>query len=190
MLYVPEWDFYVASTNLVVRTAGDPAPLAAPLAAAVAELDGNVPVYRIRTLAAHVGAALGRERVTATFLSAFGVLALALASIGLYGAVSYTTQIRAREFGIRLAVGARPAGLVRLVLAQGTGLTLVGLGAGLAVAAAASRVLTSLLYGVSANDGLTYLATAAVLMAVALAASAVPARRAMRLDPTALLRDE
>lgn len=190
MIYVSDFAFYMPGTSLVVRTTGDPRAALAAVTGVVRSLDKNVPLFRVRTLTEHVGMALGQERVIAALLAAFGLLALILAGIGLYGVIAYTTQIRTREFGIRLALGAYPGDLLRLVLRQGAWLATTGVMIGLAVAASASRVLTSMLFGVSATDNLTFAAIAVVLLVVALGASAIPARRAARVDPIATLRSE
>jgi ABC-type antimicrobial peptide transport system permease subunit len=149
-----------------------------------------VPLYRARTLEDQLALSLGQERMIAGLLLAFAVLALVLAAVGLYGVISYTTQIRTHEFGVRLALGALPADLLRLVMGQGARLAVVGLAIGLAAAGAASRVLSSLLFGVSPTDALTFACIAGLLMFVALAASGLPARRAARLDPMRTLRCE
>ncbi len=190
MLYVPMAAFFSRSTNLVVRTTQDPRSVLPAVTAAVHNLDRNVPLFRSRTLAEHVGAALEQERMIAVLLSTFGLMALLLAAIGLYGVVSYTTQIRTREFGVRLALGAEGGDLLRLVVGQGAMLATAGLALGLAIAAAAGRVLSTLLFNVQATDALTYGAIAMVLLLVALLASVVPARRASRVDPLAALRYE
>ena len=190
MLYVPVNAFYTPNTNLLVRTERN-ARAAIPAITAIAQgLDRNVPLFRIRTLEDQLALSLGQERMIAGLLSAFASLALILAAVGLYGVISYTTQIRTREFGVRLALGALPADVLRLVLGQGARLTLVGLAIGLAVAAGTSRVLASLLFGVGGTDAATYLAIAGVLLAATTAAAAIPARRAARVNPMATLRDE
>jgi putative ABC transport system permease protein len=190
MIYVSVEAFYVPSVNLIVRTAGDPRALLPAVSGVVSRLDRNVPIFRARTLSEHVGQAMAQERVTASLLSAFGALALVLAGIGLYGVIGYTTEIRNREFGIRLALGASPRALLALVLAQGAGLAVIGVVLGLAIAAGSSRLLQSMLFGVSPTDGLTFAGIAILLLLVAVAASVVPARRASRVDPIRTLRAE
>ena len=190
MIYVPDFEFYSPSTSLIVRTAFDPRRVLPAVTGAMRELDRSVPLFRVRTLREHVGLALAQERVTAALLSALGLLALILAAIGLYSLIAYTTQVRAREFGIRLALGASPRQLLQLVLREGAGLAATGVVIGLAVAAAASRVLASMLFGVSPTDPLTFACIAALLLGVALAASTIPARRASAVDPITTLRSE
>jgi ABC-type antimicrobial peptide transport system permease subunit len=147
-------------------------------------------MFRTLTLSEHVGQAMAQEKVTASLLSAFGVLALVLAAIGLYGVIGYTTQIRGREFGVRLALGASPRALLLLVLGQGAGLAAAGITLGLIIAAGSTRVVQSMLFGVSPTDGVTFAVIAVVLLLVALAASAAPAWRASRVDPIRALRAE
>jgi len=190
MIYVPVSDFYVPSTSLLVRTNGSPRALLPAVSGVVKRLDRTVPLFHTRTLREHVGQAMAQERVTASLLSAFGALALVLAGIGLYGVIGYTTQIRGREFGVRLALGASPRALLFLVLGQGAGLAAVGVTLGLIIAGGSTRVLQSMLFGVSPTDGLTFAVIAVVLLLVALVASAAPAWRASRVDPIRALRAE
>jgi len=190
MLYVPDSAFYVPSTSLLVRTTGDPASALASVTAALRDLDRNIPISSARTLRSHIALALAQERVSAALLSAFALLALFLAGIGLYGVIAYTTETRAKEFGIRLALGASPSTVLALVLRQGAALALAGVAVGLLAAAAVSRVLSSLLYGVGATDGLTFASIAALLLVSALMASLMPARRAATVDAIRTLRSE
>jgi len=187
---VAQSDFYVPSSSLVVRTASAPSEVLPLVTSAVRRLDSNVPLFQVRTLSEHVAFALAEERAIAAMLAAFGSLALLLAALGLYGVVAYTTQIRSREFGIRLALGAVPRALLMSVLRQGAVLATAGVLIGLTVAAGASRVLGSLLFGVSPTDGATFAVIGLGLVAVALCASAIPARRAARVDPIRTLRAE
>lgn len=190
MIYVPVSEYYVPSTSLIVRTDRNPRALLPAVSAVVNRLDRTVPLFRARTLNEHVGQAMAREKVIASLLSAFGALAMALAGIGLYGVIGYTSQIRRREFGVRLALGASPRALLFLVLGQGARLAAVGVTLGLVIASGSSRVLQSMLFGVSPTDSLTFVVIAAVLLAVAVAASAAPAWRASRVDPNRALRAE
>lgn len=190
MIYVPASDYYVPSTSLIVRTDRDPRALLPAVSGVVNRLDRTVPLFRTRTLREHVGQAMAEEKTIATLLSAFGALAMALAGVGLYGVIGYTSQIRRREFGVRLALGASPRALLLLVLGQGARLAGVGVTLGLVIASGSGRVLQSMLFGVSPTDGLTFVVIAAVLLVVAVAASAVPAWRASRVDPNRALRAE
>jgi predicted permease len=190
MLYVPCNAFYTPNTNLLLRIHGDAGAVLAQVRGIVQQLDRNVPLYRTRTLEDQVAVSLGQERTIAGLLSAFAALALALAAAGLYGVISYTTQIRAKEFGVRLTLGALPSDVLRLVVGQGARLALVGIAFGLAAAAMLGRVLSSLLFGVSPTDALTYACIGGVLLLVALAASAIPALRASLVNPVQTLRYE
>ena len=188
-VYVPFTQFYVPRLTILLEGPNAEA-LRKPLADAVAGLDAELPLFHVRTLEDKVGLSLGQSRLLAWLVAAFAALALALAVTGLYGVVSYATQARTREFGIRLALGARAGSVRRLVLSRGAQLAVVGLAGGLAVASAASRLAAPLLYGVSAFDPASYLIAAAILAAAILAASAIPAERAARVDPMKALRSE
>jgi putative ABC transport system permease protein len=190
MLYVPFAAFYTPNTNLLLKFRGDAGAVLAGVRSTAQQLDRNVPLYRVRTLEEQVALSLGQERMIAGLLSAFAALALVLAAVGLYGVISYTTQIRTHEFGVRLALGALPGDLLRLVVGHGARLALAGVAIGLVAAVAASRVLSTILFGVSPTDALTYACIASMLLIVAVAASAVPARRAARVDPMQTLRSE
>jgi putative ABC transport system permease protein len=137
-----------------------------------------------------VAGVLARPRVNALLLAGFAAIALVLAALGIYGVIAYSVVQRTRELGIRMALGARPADVLRLVLRQGMAPVLAGLALGLGGAAAASRVLRGLLYGVGGTDPITYAGVATFLAAVALLASYLPARRAATADPVVALRDE
>jgi putative ABC transport system permease protein len=190
MVYVLAAPGSQASSNVVIRTTGDPLSMTSTLQAAVASLDRSVPVFRVRAVSEQVGLALGQERMLAAMLSATAILALGLAALGLYGLVSFTTQMRSREFGIRLALGARPVDLLRLALGEGVRLAVVGLALGLAIAAVTSQVLASLLFDVTPTDATTFATIAGVLLVVSVLASAAPARRAARIDPASPIRQE
>jgi putative ABC transport system permease protein len=176
--------------TIVMRTAGDPAALAAVARAAVWGIDPEQPVSEVRTLDQILTRSLAARRFNMLLLAVFAATALALATVGLYGVVAYSIARRTREFGVRLALGAQPRDLVCLVLAHGLGLTLAGLVIGLFVSLAATRALSTMLYEVSATDPVTFGAISAVLALVAAAASYLPARRAMRVDPLVALRAE
>jgi ABC-type antimicrobial peptide transport system permease subunit len=173
-----------------LRAAGDPRGLVLPLERLVHALDPDLPVYRPQTLGDRRDASLSRQRTAASLVGTFGALALVLAAVGLYAALSYAVTRRTREFGIRLALGARAADVQRQVLRQGVRLALVGLGVGLVGAALVTRVLKSQLYQVSPTDPGSYATVAVVLLATAALACFVPARRATRVDPMTALRVE
>jgi predicted permease len=175
---------------LAVRSTHEAAGLTSILRSDVGEVSREVVVLDVRTLVQQLDAALVRERVLATLATWFGVLALALACVGLYGLMSYEVSRRRREIGIRLALGAQPAEILRLVLGQTSRLTAIGVGVGLVLTLGATRVLSTLLFGLSSRDPLTLAATTALLAATTLAAGYLPARRAARVDPTKALRTE
>ncbi len=189
-VYVPLSQFYMPRMTILLDAKTDAAALAGPLAQAVAGLDSGLPLFHVRTLEEKLGLALGQSRLIALLVGAFGLLALLLSATGLYGVVSYATQARTREFGIRMALGAQKAHVRGLVLRRGSRIAILGLAAGLAAAAAASRLAAQLLFGVSPLDPLSYAAAASILAAAVLAASAVPAERAARVEPMAALRSE
>ena len=190
-VYVPRAQFSMPRMTLIVEAAnGDAAALQRPLQAIVAGLDPALPLFHVRTLSEKLGLALGQTRVIAALVGVFAALALLLAAAGLYGVVSYATQRRTREFGIRLALGASAGSVRRLVLSKTGRLAVAGLAVGLGAAAAASRLASHLLFGVSPWDPVSYAAAAVLLAAAALAASVLPARRAGRVDPMTSLRSE
>ncbi len=156
----------------------------------VADLNANIPIFHITTESEQIDRLLFQERLIARLSAFFGLLALVLACVGLYGLLSYDVSRRTREIGIRMALGAQQREVLRLVVKQGLTLAFVGAVAGVAVALAVTRYLTSMLYGVHANDPLTIAAVAALLCLVALAACYIPARRATRVDPLVALRYE
>ncbi len=189
-VYVPLTQFYMPRMTILLDAGTDPASLVRPLTQAAAGLDAGLPFFHVRTLEEKLGLALGQSRLIAILVGAFGALALLLSATGLYGVVSYATQSRTREFGIRLALGAQKTHVRGLVIGRGSRIAILGLSTGLAGAAAASRLATHLLFGVSPLDPLSYAAAAAILAAAVLAASAVPAERAARADPMTALRSE
>jgi putative ABC transport system permease protein len=149
-----------------------------------------MPLYKVMTIEQHLTWAFWAQNMASALASAFGLLALALAAVGIYGVVSYTVARRTHEIGIRVALGAQGRDILRIVLSQGMVLTLIGLGAGLVAAFVLARLLASLLYGVSPGDPATYILVALVLACVALLACLVPARRATKVDPMIALRYE
>jgi predicted permease len=175
---------------MVVKTTADPSSVAAAVRAAIREVDPDQPLYDIRPMTDVLERTLHGRRLNTVLVGAFAVMALVLAGAGLYAVVSYLTARRRREFGIRVAVGAKAADVLALVLKQGLGRASVGLALGLALSAALTRMLASMLHGVTAWDLTTYVFVSAVLMSVVSAASFVPAWRASRLDPTLALRQD
>jgi predicted permease len=187
---LPLYQFYSSEVILHVRTAGAPLASASAVTDAIHHLNGDLPVYDVSTLEARTKTASFVQHMAGTFVGAFAVLALILGAVGIYGLISYSTRQRTREIGIRMALGARPRDVLRLVLGQGMWLTGVGLALGVLASLAVARLMSSLLFGVSASDPLTYVAVVLLLTFVALLASYIPARRATKLDPLLALRCE
>jgi predicted permease len=188
--YLPLLQDYRSNMILVARTAVDPEKMFPSVRAAVAALDPEIPLFDTKTLEDHVGISLFLQRMAATLLSIFGLLALSLSALGLYGVMAYTVAQRTRELGIRLSVGAQQSDILRLILGQGLMLTVIGMIGGLVTALAVTRLSAGLLYGVSAADPMTFTVAALLLLAVALAAGYFPARRATKVDPMIALRME
>jgi putative ABC transport system permease protein len=175
---------------VVLRTDGNPGALAAPLRAALAELDPDIPLTQVQSMEEALGAWAAERRLTMLVVAGFALLALALGAVGVYGVMAHLVTQRTREIGIRIALGAVPREILRLVLSQGVGLAVVGIAVGLLGALAASRLLTRLLFETEPTDLATFAGTAAALALVAVAASLVPAVRAVRIDPVDALRSE
>ncbi len=175
-------------TTLVVRTAGEPASLAGSIKAAIRDADRTQAVSDVKTMEQYVGDLLARPRLYAVMVASFAMLALLLAVVGVYGVMAYVAAQRTHEFGIRMALGAGPGAVFRSVFGYGTTLTVTGLVIGFALALALRKVLSTLLFGVTASDPATYLAAAAIFVALALVATLVPAWRASRVNPTTALR--
>jgi putative ABC transport system permease protein len=189
-MYLPFSQMYQPEMNLIVRTAGDPTSLVPALRAEVQRLDQNIPLFGVRTLTEHLADALAPERTNAALSGIFGLLALLLAGVGMYGVMSYTVTERTREIGIRAALGAQRADVLRLIMGQGMILTVFGVLTGLGAAFALKDLIASLLFGVSAADPVTFAVIPLVLTAVALLACYLPARRATKVDPMIALRYE
>jgi predicted permease len=175
---------------VVLRTSGDPAALAAPARRGVRESDPLLAIVGMRSMTEIIDRSIAQPRFTMLLLALFGGVALALAAIGIYGIISYGVKRRTREIGIRMALGASPANVLRLVVGQGMRLALVGLVVGVMGALIATRVMARLLYGISPTDPPTFLGISLLLAVVALVASWIPARRAVTTDPTTALRAE
>ena len=177
------------SLTVAIKTARDPLALASAVRHEVAALDPNLPVEAL-TMDQILADSLARQRFSIQLMAAFAALAAMLAAIGIYGVLAYLVDQRRREFGIRVALGARPGDVLALVLRQGSIPIAAGLIAGIAGALALTRLLKSLLYEVSATDPLIFSAVSLGLIAVSLAAMSIPARRATRVDPVDALRQE
>jgi len=189
-LFTPYAQTTIAGQTLVIRTRDDPARHVAAIRGALAALDPDVPIYAVRTMQEQVDRSLAQQRLRGTLLAVFSAVALLLASIGLYGVITCAVAERRQEIGIRMALGAMHGEVRRMIVGQGLALTGVGLLLGLAGAAGATRLLQGFLFGVSAADPVTFAGTAVIFLAVALAASYLPARRATKLDPLTVLRED
>lgn len=187
--YRPHTQSPARSLFVTVRGAGDPDALAAAVTREVRAFDPDLPLYHVQPMDRRVDASLARQRFAATLLGAFAVVALALSAIGVYGVMAYQVTQGRREIGIRVALGATPAAIVRLIAQRGLTIAIVGFGAGLIGAVLLSQVMESLLFGVSARDPLTFASVALALTTVALTAALVPAIHAARIGVSHLLRD-
>ncbi len=189
-VYLPLYQFYSPSAILHVRTAGDPLAAASAVAAVVHQSDADLPVFDISTLEARTKTSSFVQRMAGTLVGAFGALAFVIAAVGIYGVIAYSARQRTREIGIRMALGAHPADVLRLVLGQGLRITLIGLAIGIVASLGLARLMSSLLFGVTASDPLTFVAVVLALAGISLLAICIPARRAMRVEPIAALRCE
>jgi putative ABC transport system permease protein len=176
--------------NFVLRAAIDPAHLSAAAAKEIHALDPDQPVSDIRTLDQVVAKSIARPRFNMLLLAVFAGVALVLASVGIYGVMNYSATQRTQEIGIRMALGAKPSDILRLVVGHGMKLTFAGIAIGLTASVALTRVMTNLLFGITATDLPTFLGVSAVLTLVALLANYIPARRATRINPVVALRYE
>lgn len=190
-IYVPHaQDAGWGTLSLAVRTKGEPEALAAQVRGAIISIDKNQPAYDIKTMDDVFSASVANTRLVVLLFGAFAMFALLLASIGIYGVIAYSVAQRTHEIGIRLAVGAQTKDVLKMIITQGMILALIGAGLGLVGAFAATRVMRSLLYGVSATDPLIFIGVSLLLTVVALLACYIPARRATKVDPLIALRYE
>jgi predicted permease len=191
-VYLPLAQSYLSGANLFVYTEGDPQQLVPAVRDQISQLDASLPVFGVNTMDAHVkyGKPLLPARISAMLVGAFGLLGLVLASVGVYGVVSYSVSQRTQEIGIRTALGAQRSNVLAMVLKQGMGMALIGTAVGIVLSFLLFRGLSSVLYGVKSTDFVTLSAVSAILLAVAFAASYVPALRATRVDPVVALREQ
>jgi len=174
---------------LFIRTSSDdPLAMAGTLRAAVRRVEKNAPIYGVAPLEQQLGAYLTERRFQTSLLTGFSVVALLMAAVGIYGLIQYSVATRTQEIGVRMAIGARTGDIFRMIMGEGLRLTLMGLALGLVGAWWLGRAGSSLLFGVTATDPVTFMTVSLVLMAVALAACYVPARHAVKVDPIVALR--
>jgi putative ABC transport system permease protein len=186
--YLPLSQNYEAAVSLHVRTAGDPMALLPAVRRIISEVDPRVVLATPRRLEDQFSRSLIEERTMVKFVGSLSGIALLLAAVGLYGVMAYATRQRTTEIGVRLALGATPASILNMIVMRGVRLVAIGAAFGLAGALVAVRFVRVLLFGVEPTDPVTWIAVSAVLMLVGLVACALPARRAMRIDPAAALR--
>jgi putative ABC transport system permease protein len=186
--YVPYAQISFGSMTLVVRTEQDAHSLAKPMAETVRSQDKDLPTYAPKTVEEYLNGTIAQPRFNTFLLGIFASLAMLLTAVGVYGVISYSVAQRTHEIGIRMALGAEPGDMMRLIVGQGLQLASIGIGTGLLAAFALTHFLASLLFGVTATDPVSFLATALLLFAVVAAACYLPARRAMRVDPMVALR--
>jgi predicted permease len=181
-------NFSFAPNNLVIRTAGNTLDLVTKVRQAVWAIDRDQPVSNIRTMEEILAGEVAQRRLGMALLASFATLALLLASLGIYGVLSYAVTQRTHEIGVRMALGAQPGGVLRMVLSDGMRPALVGLAIGLTASFALTRVMANLLFGVSETDSLTFALVSLLLILVSFIACCLPARRAMKVDPMTALR--
>jgi putative ABC transport system permease protein len=175
---------------VIIRSSLDASNLTAAVRSAAREIDPSIVTYEVATMSQRVSRAIERTRFASWMMALFAGLALTLASIGLYGVMAYTVRRRTRELGVRIALGASPGEVAAMVVRRGMLLVAIGISLGFIAALALTRILNTLLFGVSSLDPLTFLGVAAILGSVALAACCIPARRASRIDPIHALRQD
>jgi predicted permease len=180
----------LSTPNIAIKTSGDPRALAAEVRAAVASIDSSLPLAKIRTMEDVIAAANSRPRFLTLILTMFSVLALGLATVGIYGVISYSVERRTAEFGIKMALGAQPRQLLFQVIGQGATMGIIGVMVGMAAALLLTRSLEGLLFGVSRFDVSSFVLTVVTLLVTTVAASLLPALRAMRVEPVTALRYE
>jgi putative ABC transport system permease protein len=188
--YYPYWQRAPYQFSLALRSPGDPRAVAGALRVALRTVDSQLPIQAIRTMEDVVDLSVAQRRFQLTLMAAFAACALLVASLGIYGVVSYSVMKRRNEIGIRMALGAQRADLLGMVIRQGMTPVVIGLVAGIAAALSLGRAIRSLLFGVQPTDPLTIVGVTLTLLAVSALACLIPARRAMRVDPMVALRHE
>jgi putative ABC transport system permease protein len=189
-MYMPFAQDPHRSMAVMIRTTNKPADIVAAVRREVRELDSNLPIYSIRTMDSVISESIATPRFRTSLLAVFAIVALTLAMVGIYGVMSYSVMQRTHEIGIRMAIGAQPRDVFRMVLGQGMLLTVVGLAIGLVGALALTRLMTTMLFGIKPTDPATFVGVAVVLAMVAVIACYIPGRRATKVDPVNSLRYE
>jgi putative ABC transport system permease protein len=189
-MYLPLEQVPWLTTTLIVHSTGDPQALVSGVRAKIAEIDPYLPVTSTASMESIVATSVAQPRVLSQFVGIFAGFALLLAAIGIYGVMAYSVAARTQEMGIRMSLGAEPRDIVKLVMGQGMRLALIGVAIGIAASLALTRLISTLLFGVSATDPLAFSVAAVVLVTTALVACYLPARRATRVDPIVVLRSE
>jgi predicted permease len=184
------WPLLANGSTWVARTSGAPAGVVSAVRDAESKVDSNAVIYGAKPMEEIVANSIAKQRLTMILLSAFSALALVLSAVGIYGVISYLTGQRTHEIGIRVALGASANDVLRMVLGEGMRITLIGVGIGIVAALGLTRLIAKIIFGVGANDPLTFCGVAILLTGVALLACYIPARRAMRVDPIIALRYE
>jgi putative ABC transport system permease protein len=188
--FLPFSQAVITNPYLTIRTSGDPALMQGALRAVIHEMDKSVPVYQVSPLEDYISKSTAQPRFQTLVLTCFAAIALILAAIGLYGLLSYMVVQRTLEIGLRMALGAKRADVLHMVVRRGLTLAVIGLGVGLLISALITRLLSGMLYNVQPSDPATFAATTGVLLLVSLAASSIPAYRAAQLDPIETLREQ
>jgi putative ABC transport system permease protein len=176
--------------TLILRTQADPNSMVAAVRGEVQKLDADLPVFNVKTMQDLVGGSLAQPRFRTLLLGIFAGVALLLAAIGLYGVIAYAVTQRTNELGVRMALGAQKSDVLKLVVGHGAQLATIGIGIGLLVALPLMRIISQLLFGVNAADPVTFAGTALVILLVTVAASYLPALKAIKVDPVIALRSE
>jgi putative ABC transport system permease protein len=176
--------------TLTVRTSGEPREFVSAVRDRVRSMDASLPLYSIRTMSERLAESVAPQRLTLLLMALFAIVAIMLAAIGIYGVISYNVAQRTHEIGIRMAIGAKRSDVLRLFVRQGMTLAALGMAIGLGAALTLTRLMASLLYGVSVRDPMTFIVVTLLLAFVAFAACYIPARRATRVDPIVALRYE
>ena len=188
--YLPQTQYPARAMNVVLRSGADPAALTSAVKQQIHELDNDLPLYNVRTMNQRLDESLAQRRFAMLLLALFAFVALALAAIGTYGVMAYLVNQGTREIGIRIALGATQRAIVRLIVLKGLVLALCGVAIGVAGAFAGSRLMRSLLFGVTPSDPFTFVVISLLLTLITLLASYIPAHRAAQIDPIVSLRDE